>query len=250
MSNAVKFTPAGGRVEVAVARAGDAIRLSVADTGDGLQPEVAPHIFDRFRQADSTITRQHGGLGLGLSIVRHIVERHGGTVQATSDGPGRGSTFTVMLPISGPLSDAPRGGARMATAPAADDLLAGVRVLVVDDDPDTRELVTVILQRAGAEVSGAGSTDEALRRADERAPEVVVSDLAMPARDGFALLRALHGRGLARGVVTIALTAHARREDRERALSAGYDAYVTKPLEPAALAALVKELVEKRRRPA
>src|SRR6266571_4156131 len=193
VSNAVKFTPAGGRVEVAVARAGDAIRLSVADTGDGLQPEVAPHIFDRFRQADSTITRQHGGLGLGLSIVRHIVERHGGTVQATSDGPGRGSTFTVMLPISGPLSDAPRGGARMATAPAADDLLAGVRVLVVDDDPDTRELVTVILQRAGAEVSGAGSTDEALRRADERAPEVVVSDLAMPARDGFALLRALHG---------------------------------------------------------
>ena len=138
----------------------------------------------------------------------------------------------------------------MATAPAADDLLAGVRVLVVDDDPDTRELVTVILQRAGAEVSGAGSTDEALRRADERAPEVVVSDLAMPARDGFALLRALHGRGLARGVVTIALTAHARREDRERALSAGYDAYVTKPLEPAALASLVKELVEKRRRPA
>src|SRR5438034_1399078 len=250
VSNAVKFTPAGGRVEVAVARAGDAIRLSVADTGDGLQPEVAPHIFDRFRQADSTITRQHGGLGLGLSIVRHIVERHGGTVQATSDGPGRGSTFTVMLPISGPLSDAPRGGARMATAPAADDLLAGVRVLVVDDDPDTRELVTVILQRAGAEVSGAGSTDEALRRADERAPEVVVSDLAMPARDGFALLRALHGRGLARGMVTIALTAHARREDRERALSAGYDAYVTKPLEPAALAALVKELVEKRRRPA
>src|SRR5437867_798003 len=250
VSNAVKFTPAGGRVEVAVARAGDAIRLSVADTGDGLQPEVAPHIFDRFRQADSTITRQHGGLGLGLSIVRHIVERHGGTVQATSDGPGRGSTFTVMLPISGPLSDAPRGSARMATAPAADDLLAGVRVLVVDDDPDTRELVTVILQRAGAEVSGAGSTDEALRRADERAHEVVVSDLAMPARDGFALLRALHGRGLARGVVTIALTAHARRVDRERALSAGYDAYVTKPLEPAALAALVKELVEKRRRPA
>src|SRR2546425_938961 len=158
VSNAVKFTPAGGRVEVAVARAGDAIRLSVADTGDGLQPEVAPHIFDRFRQADSTITRQHGGLGLGLSIVRHIVERHRGTVQATSDGPGRGSTFTVMLPISGPLSDAPRGGARMATAPAADDLLAGVRVLVVDDDPDTRELVTVILQRAGADGSGAGST--------------------------------------------------------------------------------------------
>jgi PAS domain S-box-containing protein len=248
-SNAVKFTPAGGRVEVSVARTGDDLRLTVADTGDGLAPEVAPHIFDRFRQADSTITRQYGGLGLGLSIVRHIVERHGGTVQATSDGPGRGTTFTVTLPIGGPLSDAPIGVAR-TPSPAAEDSLAGVRVLVVDDDPDTRELVTEILKAAGAEVSAAGSTDEALRRADDGAPDVLVSDLAMPTRDGYALLRALHGRGMAGGLVTIALTAHARREDRERALGAGYDAYVTKPVEPAALAALVKELVEKRRRPA
>src|SRR5438552_1765568 len=247
LSNAVKFTPAGGRVEVGVARAGDDLRLTVADTGDGLAPEVAPHIFDRFRQADSTITRQYGGLGLGLSIVRHIVERHGGTVQATSEGPGHGTTFTVTLPIGGPLSDAPIGAAR-TPHPAAEDPLAGVRVLVVDDEPDTREMVTEILKAAGAEVSAAGSTDEALRRADEGAPDVLVSDLAMPARDGYALLRALHGRGMAGGLVTIALTAHARREDRERALGAGYDAYVTKPVEPAALAALVKELVEKRRR--
>jgi len=249
LSNAVKFTPAGGRVEVSVARTGDDLRLTVADTGDGLAPEVAPHIFDRFRQADSTITRQYGGLGLGLSIVRHIVERHGGTVQATSDGPGRGTTFTVTLPIGGPLSDAPIGVAR-TPSPAAEDSLAGVRVLVVDDDLDTREMVTEILKAAGAEVSAAGSTDEALRRADDGAPDVLVSDLAMPTRDGYALLRALHGRGMAGGLVTIALTAHARREDRERALGAGYDAYVTKPVEPAALAALVKELVEKRRRPA
>ena len=247
LSNAVKFTPAGGRVEVGVARAGDDLRLTVTDTGDGLAPEVAPHIFDRFRQADSTITRQYGGLGLGLSIVRHIVERHGGTVQATSEGPGHGTTFTVTLPIGGPLSDAPIGVAR-TPSPAAEDSLAGVRVLVVDDEPDTREMVTEILKAAGAEVSAAGSTDEALRRADEGAPDVLVSDLAMPARDGYALLRALHGRGMAGGLVTIALTAHARREDRERALGAGYDAYVTKPVEPAALAALVKELVEKRRR--
>ena len=247
LSNAVKFTPAGGRVEVGVARAGDDLRLTVVDTGDGLAPEVAPHIFDRFRQADSTITRQYGGLGLGLSIVRHIVERHGGTVQATSEGPGHGTTFTVTLPIGGPLSDAPIGAAR-TPSPAAEDSLAGVRVLVVDDEPDTREMVTEILKAAGAEVLAAGSTDEALRRADEGAPDVLVSDLAMPARDGYALLRALHGRGMAGGLVTIALTAHARREDRERALGAGYDAYVTKPVEPAALAALVKELVEKRRR--
>jgi PAS domain S-box-containing protein len=249
LSNAVKFTPAGGRVDVSVRCAGDSMCLTVADTGDGLAPEIAPHIFDRFRQADSTITRQHGGLGLGLSIVRHIVEGHGGTVQATSEGVGRGTTFTVMLPIGGPLSDAPAAGAR-TPGPTAKDLLAGLRVLVVEDDPDTREMVTVILQRAGADAVGAGSTDEALCRADEGAPDVVVSDLAMPARDGYALLRALHARGLARSLVTIALTAHARREDRERALGAGYDAYVTKPVEPAALAALVKELVEKRRRSA
>ncbi len=249
LSNAVKFTPQGGRVDVAVRRAGDSVCLTVADTGDGLAPDVAPHIFDRFRQADSTITRQYGGLGLGLSIVRHIVERHGGSVQATSEGVGRGTTFTVTLPIGGPVSDAPIAGAP-TPGPAAKDLLTGLRILVVEDEPDTRELVTVVLKAAGADVAGAGSTDEALRHADERAPDVVVSDLAMPARDGYALLRALHGRGLARGLVTIALTAHARREDRERALGAGYDAYVTKPVEPAALAALVRELVEKRRRSA
>ena len=249
LSNAVKFTPAGGRVDIAVRRAGESLCLSVSDTGDGLAPEVAPHIFDRFRQADSTITRQYGGLGLGLSIVRHIVERHGGSVQATSEGVGRGTTFTVMLPIGGPLSDA-RAVTAGSPAAASRDLLAGLRVLVVEDEPDTRELVTVVLKAAGADVAGAGSTDEALRHADERPPDVVVSDLAMPARDGYALLRALHGRGLARGLVTVALTAHARREDRERALGAGYDAYVTKPVEPAALATLVKELVEKRRRSA
>ena len=249
LSNALKFTPPGGRVDVTVRRAGESLCLSVSDTGDGLAPEVAPHIFDRFRQADSTITRQYGGLGLGLSIVRHIVERHGGSVHVTSEGLGLGTTFTVMLPIGGPLSDA-AAGAPGIPAPAAKDLLTGVRVLVVDDDPDTRDLVSVVLRAAGADVAGAGSTDEALRRAEEAAPDVVVSDLAMPARDGYALLRALHGRGLARRVVTVALTAHARREDRERALGAGYDAYVTKPVEPAALAALVKELVERRRRSA
>jgi len=247
LSNAVKFTPLGGRVDIGARRVGDTVCLTVTDTGDGLAPDVAPHIFDRFRQADSTITRQYGGLGLGLSIVRHIVERHGGTVEAASEGVGRGTTFTVTLPIGGPLSDASSRLPQLP-APPAKDLLAHLRVLVVDDDPDTRELVSVILQGAGADVAGAGSTDEALRHADERPPDVVVSDLAMPARDGYALLRALHGRGLARGLVTIALTAHARREDRERALGAGYDAYVTKPVEPAALAALVRELVERRRR--
>jgi PAS domain S-box-containing protein len=244
VSNAVKFTPTGGRVAVEVRRTGDAVCLTVADTGDGLAPDVAPYIFDRFRQADSTITRQHGGLGLGLSIVRHIVERHGGTVRASSEGIGHGTTFTVTLPIGGPVSGATDADAHAA---APKDLLTAVRVLVVDDDTDSRELVTAVLRSAGADVAGAGSTDEALRCADEAAPDVVVSDLAMPTRDGYALLRALHARGLARDVITVALTAHARREDRERALGAGYDAYVTKPVEPAALASLVRELVSRRR---
>jgi signal transduction histidine kinase len=248
LTNSVKFTPNGGQIWISLTCSEAQAALVVRDNGVGIEPDFLPHVFDRFRQADGSVSRAFGGLGLGLSIVRHIVEGHGGTVQATSEGVGRGTTFTVMLPVGGPLSDAP--SAARTPAPAAKDLLAGVRVLVVADDPDTREMVTVILQRAGADAAGAGSTDEALRRADEGAPDVVVSDLAMPARDGYALLRALHARGLARSLVTIALTAHARREDRERALGAGYDAYVTKPVEPAALAALVKELVEKRRRSA
>jgi PAS domain S-box-containing protein len=247
VSNAVKFTPAGGRVDIGLRRSGDSVCLTVADTGDGLASDVAPYIFDRFRQADSTITRQHGGLGLGLSIVRHIVERHGGSVQATSEGVGRGTTFTVTLPIGGPLSETADADAQVAIP---HDLLAGVRVLVVDDDADNREVVTAVLRSVGADVAGAGSTDEALRRADEGAPDVLISDLGMPTRDGYALLRALHARRLAREVITVALTAHARREDRDRALGAGYDAYVTKPVEPAALATLVHQLVDQRRRSA
>jgi CheY-like chemotaxis protein len=235
-------------VDVAVERAGAHVRLTVADTGAGLHPDVAPHIFERFRQADSTITRQHGGLGLGLSIVRHIVERHGGTVRATSAGPGRGATFTVLLPVAPPARhrDEPRPP---AGPPPARDALAGVRVLVVDDDADTREMVAALFDRAGAEVVTAASTDEALRHAGTRAPDVLVSDLAMPERDGYALLEALRRPGGASRLVTIALTARARPEDRDRALGAGYDAYVTKPVEPASLAALVTGLVQTRRRP-
>lgn len=247
VSNAVKFTPPGGRVDIALRRAGESVRLTVSDTGDGLAPDVAPYIFDRFRQADSTLTREHGGLGLGLSIVHHIVERHGGSVTASSEGLGRGTTFSVTLPIGGPLADASDAPAQAA---APTDLLNGVRVLVVDDDADTRELVTAVLRASGAHVAAAASTDEALRHADAGAPDVLISDLAMPARDGYALLRALHARGLARDVVSVALTAHARREDRERALGAGYDAYLTKPAEPAALATRVRTLVDRRRRSA
>jgi PAS domain S-box-containing protein len=250
LSNAVKFTPEGGRVTVTVERAAEHVRLCVSDTGAGLAPEIAPHIFDRFRQGDSTLTRQHGGLGLGLSIVRHVVEAHGGTVQASSPGPGRGSAFTVLIPIRGPAvlgTDEPQALPLRRESPA-DHPLQGVRVLVVDDDLDTREMVEVILQSAGARVDSAGAVEEALLRLREPVPDVVVSDLAMPGGDGYALMRELRARGLVDRLVTIALTAHARAEDRERALGAGYEAHVAKPVEPAALAALVRELVEKRRR--
>jgi signal transduction histidine kinase/ActR/RegA family two-component response regulator len=248
LANAVKFTPAGGHVEVAAALAGDRVELTVADTGSGMSPETAPFIFDRFHQADSTITRQHGGLGLGLAIVRHIVELHGGSVRAASPGLGQGTTVTVVLPLAGPALRVDV----VAPAPPAPalvpDALAGVRVLVVDDEPDSRELVAAVLERTGADVATAISADEALRLLDKHAPEVLVSDLAMPERDGYALLRELRERGRTATLATVALSAQARPEDRRRALEAGYDAHIAKPVEPAALAMLVRALVEKRRR--
>jgi CheY-like chemotaxis protein len=250
LSNAVKFTATGGRVEIVAAQAGDGIELTVSDTGTGLTPETAPHIFDRFHQADSTITRQHGGLGLGLAIVRHIVELHGGSVRASSPGPGQGTTFTVSLPVAGPAVRLDLATPAESTLPPAlrPDTLAGVRVLVVDDEPDSRDVVATVLERTGAEVATASSAQDALRLIDKHAPEVLVSDLAMPQEDGYALLRELRARGRTATLTTVALSAQARPEDRRRALQAGYDAHVAKPVEPAALALLVRELVQKRRR--
>ena len=250
LSNAVKFTATGGRVEIIAAQGGDGIELTVSDTGTGLTPETAPHIFDRFHQADSTITRQHGGLGLGLAIVRHIVELHGGSVRASSPGSGQGTTFTVLLPVAGPAVRLDIATPAEPAPPPAlrPDALAGVRVLVVDDEPDSRDVVAAVLERTGAEVATATSTQEALRLIDKHLPEVLVSDLAMPHEDGYALLRELRARGRTARLTTVALSAQARPEDRRRALQAGYDAHIAKPVEPAALALLVKELVQKRRR--
>jgi signal transduction histidine kinase/ActR/RegA family two-component response regulator len=240
LSNAIKFTPEGGRVEVTLVAALPHVRLAVTDTGEGLVPEIAPHIFDRFRQADSTITRQYGGLGLGLAIVRHIVELHGGSVQASSEGPGLGTTVTVQLPVQAAPSGS--GGLSSAAAPALGGTLSDLRILVVDDEYDARELLATVLETAGASVTLVGSAGEALESLAKHPADVVLSDLAMPWRDGYDLVAELRTRGLATRLVCIALSAQARPEDRERALAAGFHEHVAKPVDPQALAETIRQL--------
>jgi PAS domain S-box-containing protein len=250
LSNALKFTPAGGIVDVIVESADGAARLVVRDTGRGIDAAFLPHVFDRFRQADSSMTRSYGGLGIGLAIVRHVVELHGGKVSAASAGDGRGATFTVTLPLLTTVAD--RGDAADAPARAADvplPALGGVRVLVVDDETETRELVAMVLAGCGAEVTAAASADQALSALDRVKPDVVVTDLAMPLGDGFDLIRRIRSRPRERGgaVPAAALTAAAGRDTAERALAAGFEAHVAKPFEPADLARVVARLA---RRPA
>ena len=244
LSNAVKFCEAGGRVDVVVSGDGSDVRCAIRDTGQGIDPEFLPHVFDRFRQADSTTTRTRGGLGLGLSIVRSIVELHGGAIEASSDGRGRGSTFTITLPRAGALQ--PSLTVPFAEAGTARSRrLDGVRALVVDDRRDEQDLLSAILRTAGAEVRASGSVDDALEIAGELQPHVLVSDLAMPGRDGYMLLRELRAReGGVAGVPAIAVTAHARPEDRDRALAAGFQWYVAKPVDPDRLVTAVALLVD------
>ena len=253
LSNAVKYTPKGGVVEVRLARADSHIELTVSDTGQGIAREFLPHVFDRFRQADQSVTRKHGGLGLGLAIVRHFVELQGGTVQAESAGLGRGATFTVKLPLMA-VSDRRRsfeGGRASRAAPAVAGMasdcptpLAGMRVLVVDDEEDARDLLAAVLGRCGAEVLTAASAGEALVAFGEQKPDVLVSDIGMPGEDGYELIRKVRTLSAERGGCTpaLALTAYAREEDRERALSSGYQAHAAKPVEPTELAAAVANL--------
>ncbi|XXX71731.1 PAS domain S-box protein [Sorangium sp. So ce134] len=254
LSNAVKFTPAGGRIDVALRRAGAHAELSVTDTGPGIAPQFLPHLFERFRQADASSTRKHGGLGIGLSIVKHLVELHGGTVAVASPGEGLGATFTVTLPLAGVSPQAPGAAQRPASAraealadyPAAE--LTGVRVLVVDDQPDAREVAQRVLEECAACVTTAGSAAEAMAALERERPDVLVSDLGMPGEDGFQLIRRVRGLGPARGGATpaVALSALARAEDRARALGAGYQAHVAKPLDPAELVGVVAALVRQR----
>jgi CheY-like chemotaxis protein/anti-sigma regulatory factor (Ser/Thr protein kinase) len=248
LSNAVKFTPRGGRVRVAMNRSGAHVRIAVTDTGEGIDPAFLPHVFEQFRQADSSSTRRHGGLGLGLAIVRELVTQHGGTVHAESGGTGQGSMFTVELPLA--ASAAPAAGTEPpAVATTAPDTvtrtaLQGLQVLVVDDDPDSNEVVSTLLSGCGAEVRTATSAPQALEVLGQWRPDVLVSDIAMPGTDGFALIAAVRERGGAFGQVpVIALTAYAGSEDRARALSAGFREHVAKPVNVTQLVRAVGDAV-------
>jgi signal transduction histidine kinase/ActR/RegA family two-component response regulator len=251
LSNAIKFTGTHGRVDVALRRLETELELTVTDTGVGISPEFLPHVFDRFRQEDPSGMRAFEGLGLGLSIAKHLVEQHGGTVRASSPGEGHGATFTVCLPLT-PSRAQPWTDTR--TAPAgprttASDFrrsnLSGIRVLVVDDQPDARDLIKHVLEACEAEVVTAGAAEEALRAIERDRPDVLVSDISMPEMDGYELLRRVRALGQARGgrIPAIALTAFARWEDRTRALRAGFLVHVSKPVEPAELVATVASVV-------
>jgi signal transduction histidine kinase len=250
LSNAIKFTSKGGRVTVALERVDSSIEVSVTDTGQGIDPEFLPYVFDRFRQADSTTTRRYGGLGLGLAIVRHLVEMHGGTAEAESAGAGCGSVFRMRFPLVGirpseSVNDQLAGKATRQ-GPAT---LHGVEILVVEDEPETRELLVTVLVQSGASVKAAASAPAALEALKHWRPDVLISDIGMPEEDGYELIRkirALEPESTSR-IPAVALTAYARAEDRMRALSAGFQIYVPKPVEPAELTAVVASLAGKDR---
>jgi signal transduction histidine kinase/ActR/RegA family two-component response regulator len=247
LSNAIKFTSKGGKVQVLLERVNSHIEISVADTGIGIAPEFLAHVFERFRQADSSTARRYGGLGLGLSIVKQLVELHGGTVQAESPGEERGATFTVTLPLTVVHRSAyveerfhPKSPSPISTDFKALNL-SGIKVLVVDDEADARDLIKRVLTDCKAEVFTASTAGEAVLLVETEKPHILVSDIGMPEVDGFELLRRVRALGHARGgrIPAIALTAFARTEDRTRALRAGFLVHVAKPVEPSELVATV-----------
>jgi signal transduction histidine kinase/ActR/RegA family two-component response regulator len=243
LSNAIKFTSAGGRIEARLDRIGGNLYLRVTDTGRGINPAFLPHVFDRFRQADSTSTRSHGGLGIGLTIVRHIVELHGGGVRAESGGEGQGATFVVTLPVAAtPKAVQPEAPRDDAVSAPRD--LNGVRVVLVDDESDARDVVCRVLSRAGAATCAAASVREALAAITREPPDVIVSDIAMPDEDGYDLIRKLRELSPTHGgqIPALALTAYAREEDRLRCLTSGFQAHLPKPVDPRELVALVAHL--------
>ena len=254
LSNAIKYSSRGGAVDVRLERQGTNAAVIVRDTGEGILPELLPYIFDRFRQAESPTTRRHGGLGLGLAIVHHLVEAHAGTVHADSGGVGRGVTFTVTLPLiavrreelGGQPADASEAGRPQTPTVKR---MEGVRVLIVDDDPDNRELLSVSLTFAGAQVRVGAGVREALDILDQWIPDVVVSDIGMPEEDGYTLIKEVRARNAERGglIPALALTGYARDTDATRAREAGFQMHLTKPVESATLIAAVASLVSSSR---
>jgi PAS domain S-box-containing protein len=258
LTNAIKFTPNGGKVQISLEARDGIVELRVRDDGCGISPEFLPHVFERFRQADSSTTRAHGGLGLGLAIVRHLVEAHGGTVSAESPGVGQGATFTVRLPVLAARvrprrleevkAAAPAPVAAARPAPPLDRL----RILVVDDDADTLEVMRQLLEQGGATVDAVCSAEEALARIGAVVPDVVVSDIGMPGRDGYALIREIRRLPPEQGgrVPAAALTAFTQSEHRQQALVAGFQLYLAKPIEPHELTDAVARLAGREPAPA
>jgi signal transduction histidine kinase/ActR/RegA family two-component response regulator len=247
-SNAVKFTPRGGLVRIQTRRVEGHIEIKVTDTGQGIKQDFLPYVFDRFRQADSSTTREHGGLGLGLAIVRHLVEMHGGTVRAESPGEGEGASFTVTLPLVCKRAGAAdeEAEAFAATSEKITSPLAGLRVLVVDDEPDTLEIMKAMLERYAAQVTTAPSVSEAMAAIENLWPDVLISDIGMPVEDGYDLIRKVRRMETARGarLPAIALTAYTREEDRALSLAEGYQEYLPKPVDPSELIQMIARLGE------
>jgi CheY-like chemotaxis protein/anti-sigma regulatory factor (Ser/Thr protein kinase) len=256
LSNAIKFTPKRGRVQVRLERINSHIEIVVSDSGIGIKPEILPHVFERFQQADSTTTRQYGGLGLGLAIVRHLIELHGGTVDVESAGENQGSTFTVKLPLIALRSvDVVSEEGKQREHPTAEKNvpfdcppeLHGIHVLVVDDEDDGRVLVAAVLERCGARVTAVSTAEAALQIVQEQQPDVLVSDLGMPGEDGYSLIQRVRALPADKGgrIPAAALTAYARVEDRMRVLRSGFQIHLPKPVEPAELLTVVANLIER-----
>jgi CheY-like chemotaxis protein len=252
LSNAVKFTPNGGMVQVMLSRDGEDVVIRVADSGIGIAPDFLPYVFDRFRQQDASITRRHGGLGLGLSIARQLVELHGGTIGVASPGEQAGATFTLRLPLAAPELQAPPR-APVAAVQEAGQLtgqggLAGIKVLLVDDADDTLDVLQEILQHSGAIIMSASNARTALALLEREQPDVIVSDIGMPDVDGFELMRRIRGRAVSAGgaIPAIALTAFTRKDDRNKAMQAGFNDYLAKPVEPGSLVAQIAQAVGQR----
>ncbi|HEX8370043.1 MAG TPA: ATP-binding protein [Pyrinomonadaceae bacterium] len=253
VSNSVKFTPKGGRIQVRLERINSHVEISVSDTGQGIEPEFLPHVFERFRQGDSSIARRFGGLGLGLAIVRQLVEMHGGTVAASSPGENQGATFTVLLPLAIVHNQSFEETKEIFHSPDIRSKISfncppqldGLRILVVDDETDAREMLTFVLNQCQAQVQSAASAAEALAMIEDFNPHILVSDVGMPEEDGYDLIRQVRAREKAanqKPIPAIALTAYTRIEDRMQALSAGFQTHVPKPVEPAELAAVIASL--------
>jgi CheY-like chemotaxis protein/anti-sigma regulatory factor (Ser/Thr protein kinase) len=241
LSNAIKFTPRGGRVLVRTEQFGDDLKLTVSDTGQGISPDFLPRAFDRFSQADSGSNRTHGGLGLGLAIVRHLVELHAGTVEATSAGPGKGASFSVRLPLL---------NARAATEATADAQtgaqplrLAGVSILVVDDEIDSREVLAEILRHYGAKTRTASSAEEALAEIARSTPDILLSDIGMPVVDGYQFIRAIRERIPEHEMIALALTGLGSSNDKERALAEGFQQCIVKPVDPERLVEAIERFL-------